>query len=72
MKEKEDKKLDKLSKKIDKRTAKNDRAYAKIDSSDGMNLIEKMRSNAIDRRNNKSARDLAKKEAIINGQNVPS
>ncbi len=68
MKEKEDKKLDKLSKKIDKSVARNERANSKIDASNGMNLIEKMRSNAIERRNERNARRLAEKDAIIAGQ----
>lgn len=68
MKQKENDRLQEIDKKIDKLSQKNERKLGKIDTSDGMNLIERNRSKGVDNRNQEIAQLVAEKQTIIQGQ----
>lgn len=68
MKQKEDAKLQEIDKKIDKLKTKNERKERKIDTSDGMNLVERNSAKGIDNRNQEISQLVAEKQTILQGQ----
>ncbi len=68
MKQKEDARLQELDKKIDKLKTKNERKEGKINTSDGMNLVERNRAKGIDNRNQEISQLVAEKQTILQGQ----